>query len=120
MQIVNCQILDGVCTVGSSLTHQVRCLSSVGNDVDRARWLETWGARLNTEDAVHTCHLVAFIRITGNSVVLLPNDGTHFRYTYDEGLQFALSPQLHERLRWCPTPEKEFFYSFGLPPTGSP
>jgi hypothetical protein len=115
--IVNCRILDGVCTVGSSLTRQVRCLVPSGIRADRVSWMSRWEASLGTKAALEACRAVAFIRTLGGSVVLLPNDGAHFRWFYDnDDLNFAFSPELDSRLRWRPSPDRPYSYSLGLPP----
>ena len=115
--IVNCRILDGVCTVGSSLARQVRCFVPPGGYTDRSAWMSRWEESLGTAAALDTCRAVAFIRVLGGSVVLLPNDGTHFgHYWDDKGLCFAISPELQARLGWRPTAEQPHNYSLGLPP----
>jgi hypothetical protein len=120
LHIVGCRILDGLCTVGSSLNRAVNIFVPAGDTTDRSAWMTRWQDSLGTEAALQMSKLIAFIRVTGGSVVILPNDQQHFRYVYDDGLQFAFSPELDRRLRWKPTADRPCSYSLGLPAPKDP
>jgi hypothetical protein len=77
--------------------------------------MERWGPSLNTQAALRESQLVAFVRVTGNSVLLIDNDGKHFRPEYDGSLSIGMSPQLEARLRWKPTEDQPWFFSLGIP-----
>jgi hypothetical protein len=120
LHIVGCRILDGLCTVGSSLNREVSIFVPAGDTTDRSAWMSRWRDSLGTEAALQTSRLIAFIQVTGGSVVVLPNDQQHFRYVYDDGLQFAFSRELDRRLRWKPTADRPCSYSLGLPAPKDP
>jgi len=120
LNIVGCRILGGLCTVGSSLNREVSIFVPAGDTTDRSAWMSRWQDSLGTEAALQTSRLIAFIRVTGGSVVVLHNDQQHFRYSYENGLLLAFSPELERRLRWSPTEDRPYFYSLGLPAPSDP
>jgi hypothetical protein len=120
MHIVSTRILDGVYVTGSSLSNSVRCLVDPVREVDPGSWMDRNGDRLDSAAAMQESRLVVFVRATGASVVIVDNDGSHFAWEHDDGLQFAMSPELSNRLRWRPGTPGEQKLSLGVEPSQTP
>ncbi|HEY0715055.1 MAG TPA: hypothetical protein VGF45_20405 [Polyangia bacterium] len=112
---VSYRVLDGVCTVGSSYTGNVKCLVPPGTDVRRNEWEAKWGETLNGRRSFEMSKVVVLVRSAGNSIVVLKNDGKHLAADYsDDKPGFRMSPALIERLEWSPTPARPFWFSLGI------
>lgn len=114
MQIVSCQILDDVCVVGSSLNNEIRCLVHAGRDPGRLAWRARWKTSIEMRESIRNSQLIALLRTSGSSVVVIPNDQKHVVPRYEPSFQLGLSPALTARLLWKPSTETPRNFSLGL------